>query len=240
MHITLPLKSVSCQPLKAFAYTLQKGKNIFTMNLAERFKAAREAAGYSQEELAKKVGVVQQTINKIETGVIRSPRKLSMIESVLGLPTGYLMYGEDADAKIPALPQPMVARCPVLPWEQAINWPANRKEILKDSKTEALAQKIILGSNCYALKVNNDAMTDSSRKQSFNEGSYIIIDPDAEFKSGSLVVATEQSRSVIFRRYVKEGSREYLFAYNSNYDAVKLDETLKICGVVVAHLDVLI
>jgi SOS-response transcriptional repressor LexA len=239
MHATLPLKSVACQPLKAFVATPQKGNNIF-MNLADRFKRAREAAGYSQEELAKKVGVVQQTINKIETGVIRNPRRLSLIESVLGLPSGYLMYGEEAESKMSSLPQPVVARCPVLPWEKAVNWPHNKSEILRDSKTEALAQKIILGSNCYALKINNDAMTDTSRKQSFNEGSYIIVDPDLNFKSGSLIVAVENSKEMLFRRYVKEGSREYLFAYNSNYDPVKMNEAIKICGVVVAHLDVLV
>jgi SOS-response transcriptional repressor LexA len=240
MHATLPLKSVVCQLPKVFANTPKKRKDIFTMNLAERFKAAREAGGYSQEELAKKVGVAQQTINKIENGIIRNPRKLSLIESVLGLPVGYLMYGEDAEAKMPSLPQPVVARCPVLPWEKAIEWPANRNEVLRDNKIEALAQKIILGSNCYALRVNNDAMKDSSHKQSFSEDSYIIVDPDVKFKSGSLVIAVENSKGMLFRKYIKEGSREYLFAYNSKYEPVKLDETLKICGVVVAHLDVLI
>jgi SOS-response transcriptional repressor LexA len=208
------------------------------MNLAERFKKAREAAGYSQEELAEKVGVVQQTINKIETGVIRNPRKLTTFESVLGLPPGFLLHGEEAGSEI-SLPQPVMARCPILPWDKAANWPSNKSEITK-GKLESLAQKIILSANCYALKVNNDAMTDSSRKQSFNEGSYIIIDPDVDFKSGSLVIAAENSNETIFRRYVKEGSREYLFAYNGNYDPVKINESMKICGVVVAHLDILI
>jgi SOS-response transcriptional repressor LexA len=210
------------------------------MNLAERFRAAREAAGYSQEELATKIGVVQQTINKIETGVIRNPRKLALIESLLGLPTGYLMYGENAHAETSLLPQPIMARCPIISWEKAIDWPANRTQVLMDSKNEALAQKIVLGANCYALRINNDAMTDSSRKQSFNEGSYIIVDPDVKFKSGSLVVAVENSKSMLFRRYVREGAREYLFAYNNNYDPVKLDESLKIAGVVIAHLDLLV
>jgi SOS-response transcriptional repressor LexA len=239
MNATLPLKSVVCQPLKEFESTPKTGKTIF-MNLADRFRTAREAAGYSQEELAKKVGVVQQTINKIETGVIRNPRKLHVFESIFGLPAGYLMYGEEAESKMPSLPQPVVARCPVLSWEKAIDWPNNRNEILKGNKTEALAQKIILGSNCYALKINNDAMTERGHKKSFNEGSYIIIDPDVKHESGSLVVAVENSKEMLFRRYVKEGSREYLFAFNGDYEPVKVDDTIKIYGVVIAHLDILI
>lgn len=240
MVATLPLKSVSCQPLKEFEHTLKRGNNILIMNLAERFRKAREAAGFSQEQLAKEVGVVQQTINKIENGVIRNPRNLPLIESVLGLPSGYLMYGEEAESKMPSLPQPLMARCPILDWEKAIDWPRNRDEAIKDRKIEALAQKIILGANCYALQINNNAMAERGYKKSFSEGSYIIIDPDVKYKSGSLVVAVENLQEMLFRRYVKEGSREYLFAYNSDYESIKVDETIKICGVVVAHLNILI
>lgn len=210
------------------------------MKLADRLKAAREAAGYSQEELAKKVGIVQQSLQKIEAGIIQNPRKLPIIESILGLPTGYLLYGDNAHEKASALPQPIVARCPILTWDKALEWPKNRLEILKDSEIKPLAQHIILGANCYALKIHNDSMTDKSRKQSFNEGSYIIIDPDIKHKSGNLVIATENETELLFRRYVKEAGREYLFAYNPNYEAVRIGEDIKICGVVVAHLDVLI
>jgi SOS-response transcriptional repressor LexA len=254
MPHNLPLKSVVCQPLKAFEHTLYWGNNKkdaenrpfikkgHSMNgsatLAARLRTAREAAGYSQEELAKKIGIVQQSLQKMEAGIIRNPRKLPLIESILGLPSGYLLYGDDTNA--PALPQPIVARCPILNWRQAIDWPDNRNEILKDSQVKSLAQQIILGADCYALKIINDSMMDNSKKHSFNEGSYIIIEPAKKHESGCLVVATDNSDELFFRRYIKEGNAEYLFAYNQNYNSIKINNKIKIRGVVIAHLDILV
>lgn len=45
-----------------------RGSNFAAMEFGERLKAAREAAGLTQEELAKKSGVKQGTISKIERG----------------------------------------------------------------------------------------------------------------------------------------------------------------------------
>lgn len=208
------------------------------MKLADRLREAREAAGYSQEELAKKIGVVQQSLHKIEAGIIQNPRKLPLIESILGLPAGYLRYGDNNKSSVPHLPQPMIARCPMLSWEQAIEWPKNKDEVLKDKDLANLAQKIILSGNCYSLQINDTSMTDTGRRQSFNEGSFIVVDPDIEYKSGNLVIAVEDSIQPLFRRYVKEASREYLFAYNSQYEPIKIDKNIKICGVVVAHLSI--
>lgn len=206
--------------------------------LAERLRMAREAAGFSQEDLAKKVGIVQQSLHKIESGIIRNPRKLSLIESILGLPTGYLLFGDKQ--AIPSLPQPMIARCPVLDWETATKWPNDKNDILKSAEVNFLGQKKILSGNTYALKVVNDAMTHGNNKQSFNEGSFIIIDPDKKHISGNLVVAID-NKELLFRRYVKDGNREYLHAYNNrDYEPIKIDDSVKICGVVVAHFDELI
>lgn len=207
-----------------------------SMTPGERLKTAREAAGYSQEDLAKKIGIVQQSLHKIEAGIIRNPRKMQLIESILGLPNGYLLYGDAAEEGTPTLPQPIIARCPILEWEHAIKWPRNKTEVSKN--TDMLTSKILLGSDSYALKVRDESMINHER--SFNKDSYIIIDPDREHKAGDLVIAIEEAEELLFRKYVKDGKREYLFAYNPNFDAIKLNESIKICGVVVAHLDVLI
>lgn len=207
-------------------------------DLGARLKAAREAAGYSQQQLAKKVGIIQQSIQKMERGFILNPRKLPLIESILGLPVGYLKYGDEEKETI--LPQPIIARCPILEWKAAIEWPKNKNILLKEKTIKPLGQQIILGSNCYALKIINNAMSAPEYPQSFNEGSYIIIDPDKKNNSGSLVVVAEDFEELLFRRYIKEGKTEYLHAYNRDYDAIKINEHHRVCGVVIAHVDILI
>lgn len=42
-------------------------------NIGERFREVREQAGYTQEQLAEKLGVEQFKISKIETGYTKSP-----------------------------------------------------------------------------------------------------------------------------------------------------------------------
>lgn len=53
--------------------------------LAERLKAEREAAGLTQEDLAKKSGVGQSMIGNLESGLRKGSAKLPNIAAALGL-----------------------------------------------------------------------------------------------------------------------------------------------------------
>ena len=61
--------------------------------LAERLKAAREAEGLAQEELAAKAGVAQSTIGNIEAGERKRPSTLPQIAAALGRRAEYLRTG---------------------------------------------------------------------------------------------------------------------------------------------------
>lgn len=60
--------------------------------LTDRLKERREQVGYTQEELANKVGVTKQSISKYEKG-LQSPTSivLSAIADVLECSTDYLL-----------------------------------------------------------------------------------------------------------------------------------------------------
>lgn len=79
---------------------------LATVDLGDRIRTGREAAGLSQEELAEKVGVTGRTVSNWERGV-RNPRsKLGLIERVLGAQ----LRGRTADRAAPALPDASTAQ----------------------------------------------------------------------------------------------------------------------------------
>lgn len=61
--------------------------------LAGRVLQRRLQLGLNQEELAKKAGVSQQTINKIEGGRIKQPRKIKAIADALQESPAWLQFG---------------------------------------------------------------------------------------------------------------------------------------------------
>lgn len=61
------------------------------MKLSDRIKTLREAAKWTQFELASKAGVSQQLIAKIERGKVRESRKLPKIAAAFGLTVDELL-----------------------------------------------------------------------------------------------------------------------------------------------------
>ena len=63
--------------------------------LAERLRIKRKEVGWTQEQLAQKVGSSQAVIQKIENGKSLRPRKIDSIAEVLGTTPAWLMFGDD-------------------------------------------------------------------------------------------------------------------------------------------------
>lgn len=71
------------------------------MKLSKRLKDLRAAANLSQEEFARKAGVSQQLIAKIEGEKIRESRKLPKIAKAFGLSVEQLLDGISVPAQTP-------------------------------------------------------------------------------------------------------------------------------------------
>ena len=63
--------------------------------LKDRVKFAREQLGLTQDDLAKKVGVTQQTIAKLEKGGIEHPRYFRRLALALNVTEHWLLTGND-------------------------------------------------------------------------------------------------------------------------------------------------
>jgi len=70
--------------------------------LGTRIKVAREALGLSQEELAKRVGVRQQTIQELEAGRSRTTRHIHKLAEALGQTPQWLESGTGQFVHSPA------------------------------------------------------------------------------------------------------------------------------------------
>ena len=75
------------------------------MEFKDRLKELRMKAGFSQEELAVKVGLKKAAINKYETGIVVNPKRslIEKIASILDTTPAYLMGWDEKseDAKRP-------------------------------------------------------------------------------------------------------------------------------------------
>jgi transcriptional regulator with XRE-family HTH domain len=238
MGATLQLKSVDCQQPIVFASTTVSCNNNKMTTLAMRLREAREAAGYTQQDLAKEAGIKQQSLQKIESGLTHNPRRLQVIESILGLPPGYLLYGEERDSE---LPKPIIARCPILKPHEVAEWPENKAKILADNNNR-LASKIVLSGNCFAFQIQDDAMVNYLKAEGFQENRYILVDPEREARINDYVLAKRDGQDqLLFRKYINvDGAFELKPLNNMAFKNIKVTPDIKIKGVIVAYLDLLV
>lgn len=209
------------------------------MNIGDRIKKAREAAGLSQEQLADLLNVKQQAVQQWESGETQRPKKINELAAILGVSIEYLLNGQE---NLVDFPYPLVPRCPLIRWEDAKEWPANKVNLKNDKKLDYPGAQIILNGNCYMLQIEDNSMIDNMEAKGFYKGKLIIVDPRKKFENESFVIAKKKDLSKpLFRQYINDGKNEYLNPLNiSKYKQIDMSPDIEICGVVVAYLDVLI
>ncbi len=211
------------------------------MKIGERIKSHRENLKLSQQALAAMCGWENATrISNYEKNY-REPtlEDIKQLAKALGVPPNRLAFDDSEISK--ELPQPKISGLPVLDWSIASDWPGNKSKILEDRKTQLLSTEIILGPNCYILLVNDDSMLNNFKTPAFYEGSRIVVDPDKKAQLGDFVIAKINEENMLFRKYIKYGDKEYLQSLNNNVPEplLLISDKVNICGVVVAHLDIL-
>lgn len=70
------------------------------MTIGDRIKAERDARGWSQAQLAKRAGVSQQLITRLETGKARETKRIVQLAKVFGM-TAEDLQGEQSSAIAP-------------------------------------------------------------------------------------------------------------------------------------------
>lgn len=186
---------------------------MYLMNLGDRLTAIRKKRGLTQLELAKKAGLSQPAIFKIEKGVSRGTVYIVSIAKALNVSPEYLLFGNDEN-KLDDEKNYFSVRTeiPLITWEKILE--NNYKRFL--------------------LKIENDSMTSPLAAQTtFRKGDIITVYRALQWKRGDFVIAKLPNNTIIFRQYVIEGGQQFLRPLNHQYPMIVLDSKIQIVGVVI-------
>jgi SOS-response transcriptional repressor LexA len=125
---------------------------------------------------------------------------------------------------------PIKGKIPLINYVQAGNW----VEIMESHEPmEWIERTIEVSTKAFALRVVGDSMTNPFGAPSLPEGFIAIVEPEAQYTSGSIVVARlENSNEAMIKQLIIDGPHRYLKPLNPNYRTIEINENCVICGVV--------
>ena len=209
------------------------------MTIAERVKQKRTDLRLTQAELAKRVGISQQSLQKIEDGRTQNPRKLLNLAKALHCDAEWLLLGTTSEVRENisdynndnSSSQSLETNLrPIITIPQAAQWP-NIAELDK-GEFDCLETPNSTSKSAFWLNVVGDSMMSTSGV-SVPEGYFILVEPSLTAKNGDLIIAkVADSKEVTFKKLVMDAGRTYLTPLNPNYRPIELARDPEIIGVV--------
>jgi repressor LexA len=194
------------------------------IKLGDRIKKARNKAGFTQEELANKVGITYPSINKYERNRrVPNSHILSLIAQELHCDPGWLLTGEkDISQESHTADAIHVSNIPVL---------SRVPSGFPDRVAEEIIEYISLPkipSGAYAIVVKGNSMGPNIR-----DGDYAIFFPDTNIENGDIVVVIDEWGESTLKRYRIKDAEVLLVSDNPEYPTHRLTEKYKIVGKVI-------
>lgn len=182
-----------------------------------RIAEARTAKGWTQSDLAKKIGTTQQQIARYESGEndVKSSVIIKMSEA-LGVTISYLLgLGEDSGViqmrRSPSHPMPVVGRIAAGTPREAI-YQTGEMHDAPESLWEA-------HSGGFWLIVSGNSMN-----RLFAEGTLVLIDPDEEVRNGDVAVVFVNGDDATLKRVYFDG--ETVRLHPESYDPEYIDRVI--------------
>lgn len=205
-------------------------------SMGHMIKSTRQSLNMSQGDLAKKAGVTQQTLSRIESGDIQ--RSKATIDIAIALSINPLIFAKEDDRQetpnnpsmkknnISAFLQPNIKN-PVHIF--------NIRNVIKPRNNEHAVTKIETPSWLIQyVDIYGVIMPDDSMMPLFQPESILIIDPKAKPKNkDAVVLAVRGSSRAIVTNYIESGSDILSIPSNLKYPSKYLREKTKYLGVVI-------
>lgn len=165
------------------------------MDLAEKVRKRRNELGWSQEELALKMGYKSRvSVNKIECGRPVSQKIIYRLSQALGVTPGYLMGWEDDQPQ----PQPLPAN--LLPIKRAqipmLGGIAAGEPILAEQQYDTYVEADADLDCTYALRVDGDSMEPTVRY-----GDIVFIRQQEDVDDGRIAAVLVDDSATLKRVY---------------------------------------
>lgn len=173
--------------------------------LYDRIKALRIGLGYSQEQLALKIGYADKTsIAKIEAGKVDLPQsKIIAFAKALNTSTTYLLDGKEKQIKkgvvIPVLGS-VAAGIPIEAIEDVID-------------TEEITQEMAKTGTFFGLKIKGNSM-----EPKISDGDIVIVRQQDDAESGDVVIACVNGDEATCKRLRKYKDGIELISNNPSYE----------------------
>ncbi|WP_281629200.1 LexA family transcriptional regulator [Vibrio sp. St2] len=207
------------------------------MSLAERVKERRHQLGLSQAVLAEMIGVAQQSVHKIETGVTTKPRSILSLAKALQCDPTWLLSGTGA-----ANPNqektgvdyiaPLLKRVPIISSVQAGHWGIVDITPL-DEFTEWQYTPVNVRDDAFAMRVTGNSMTNPHGSPSIPAGSIVIVEPCSSPDNGKIVVATlNDAPEATIKKLEIDGPHKFLVPLNPSYQPIPINGNCRIVGYV--------
>lgn len=178
---------------------------------------ARRAKGWSQTDLAKRIGTTQQQIARYESGAndVKSSVLLKM-SCALGVTISYLLGVDSDSGYIEAIP----ARSYALPIVGRIAAGAAREAIGQSDETRQTTEEIYSDHpNGFWLIVAGNSMN-----RLFPEGTLVLVDPDLEVHNGDVAALFVNGDDATLKRVYFDGTSVTL--QPESYDPEYLPRTI--------------
>ncbi|RBP79131.1 helix-turn-helix domain-containing protein [Marinomonas rhizomae] len=206
------------------------------MTIAERVKQKRIELSLTQAELAKRIGISQQSLQKIEDGRTQNPRKLLNLAKTLHCDAEWLLLGVTSEVRESASTYTNKKSAstanfrPIISSQQAAQWPT-LSELEKQNLDYLEVPESASASSFWLNVVGNSMMSASGL--SVPEGYFILVEPCLTAKNGDLIITKlPDSQDVTFKQLVIDAGCTYLTPLNPNYRPIEAPNNLTIIGVV--------
>lgn len=165
-----------------------------------RIAAARNAKGWSQKDLAKKIGTTQQQIARYESGAndVKSSVLLKL-SAALGVTVSYLLALDDDPSFVSVVSSDTVP-VPVLGRIAA----GTPRAAFSQSDDYHDTQRGLVASHPHAFWL---VVAGNSMNRLFPEGALVLVDPDVEVRSGDVgAIFVNGDDATIKRVYFENGT----------------------------------
>ncbi|PKH18306.1 hypothetical protein CIG19_21160 [Enterobacterales bacterium CwR94] len=205
----------------------------FDDSFYKRVAIARTSLGLTQEELAKRVGIVKRQIAAYE-GSDAKPRDkvLQNLAAALGTTSEWLAQGIGSGPNITNVKRTVTVReIPVLTHVQARF--SSFEDLLKTAAIkDFIAAPDGANEDCYAVEIQGDSMS-AGEGMSFPPGSIVTFNCALKAMHGDYVMCVlDDHEEAFFKQLIIDQGQPYLRSLNHNYPMITPD-FLEVVGVAI-------